>query len=218
MFCVHLDRNKISSFMNRIIIRGLYILTNIVWYLFWVFLAIIVIGICIKMFTTQKLEWDVPVTINAAKYLPVTGMDAEKAQVSSLRNVEGLMKFNVPLTPLLSANVVFFFSLSMFLLGSILYNTRRIFQSLKADVPFNPENVKRLRYIGLFVIAMAIINFIDAFVKNVMFKTQLQQAGGIYQIKIVLGFWPVITGLIILVLSEVFRKGYQLKVDNESFV
>jgi|GEM_PF-1517423 len=218
MFCVHLDRNKTSSFMNRIIIRGLYILTNIVWYLFWVFLAIIVIGICIKMFTTQKLEWDVPVTINAAKYLPVTGMDTEKAQVSSLRNVEGLMKFNVPLTPLLSANVVFFFSLSMFLLGSILYNTRRIFQSLKADVPFNPENVKRLRYIGLFVIAMAVINFIDAFVKNVMFKTQLQQAGGIYQIKIVLGFWPVITGLVILVLSEVFRKGYQLKVDNESFV
>ncbi len=218
MFCVHLDRNKISYFMNRIIIRGLYILTNIVWYLFWVFLVIIVIGICIKMFTTHKLEWDVPVTINAAKHLPVTGMDTAQAQVSSLRDVEGLMKFKVQLTPLLSAIVVVFFSLSMFLFGSVLYNTRRIFQSLKAEVPFNPENVKRLRYIGLFVIAMAVINFIDAFVKNVLFKVQLQQAESIYHIKIVLGFWPVITGLIILVLSEVFRKGYQLKVDNESFV
>jgi hypothetical protein len=170
------------------------------------------------MFTTHKLEWDVPVTINAAKHLPVTGMDTLKAQVSSLRNVEGLMKFNVQLTPLLSANVVFFFSLTLFLFGSILYNTRRIFKSLKAEVPFNLENVKRLRYIGLFVIAMTLINFIDAIVKNIMFKAQLQQGGGIYQIKMELGFWPVITGLIILVLSEVFRKGYQLKVDNESFV
>ncbi|HEU4551478.1 MAG TPA: DUF2975 domain-containing protein [Chitinophaga sp.] len=204
--------------MNRLIIRGLYALTSITWYLFLVFVVIITIGICIKIFTGQQLEWDVPVIINASKHLPVTGMNTNRATVASLRNVEGLMQFKVRLTPLLTANVIFFYSLTMFLVGSILFHARRIFKSLKADIPFNAENVKRLRYIGLFVIAMAVINFIDMIFKNILFKAQLQQAGNLYHIKMVLGCWPVATGLVILVLSEVFRKGYQLKVDNESFV
>jgi len=203
--------------MNRLIIRVLYAITNVIWYLFLVFVVIITIGVCIKMFTSHQLEWDVPVNIDAS-HLPLTGMNTDQATVGTLRHAEGLMQFKVHLTPFLAANAILFYTAGLFLAGAILYHTRRIFRSLKADIPFNAENVKRLRYIGLFVIGIAFIDFINMLYNNILFKAQLQQAGHLYHIKIVLGCWPIATGLVILVLSEVFRKGYQLKVDNESFV
>jgi len=90
----------------------------------------------------------------------------------------------------------------------IVERLRRIFATLTAGDPFHPENVRRLRVIGLMLIALEVVRYPVALAKLWLFP----HADG-------LSFSPNPTAwfavLVVFVLAEVFREGARLRREAE---
>ena len=92
----------------------------------------------------------------------------------------------------------------------ILRSLRRIFRTLTMGDPFHPDNVRRLRHIGLTLAVVtggvwAAQGFVAArLAPGVMDK---QGIGDLLT--------PIFSGLIVFVLAEVFREGARLRRESE---
>lgn len=111
-------------------------------------------------------------------------------------------------------------SIAVVLLGALtiagLLVVRGILNSLIVSTPFNHENVKRFRWAGILMIAY---NFIEQwmqirFTQAVFANMQASGIELIRQFNVSLGA-PVVLGLFMFSLAEVFRYGLELKTDND---
>jgi hypothetical protein len=88
----------------------------------------------------------------------------------------------------------------------IVQRLRRVFGTMTAGDPFHPDNVRRLRVIGMVLALLEIDRYVfgalDHFVLHVAASTGLN-----------LTAWFAV--LVIVVLSEVFREGARLRRDAE---
>ncbi|PSL47917.1 Protein of unknown function (DUF2975) [Chitinophaga niastensis] len=204
--------------MNRLFIKILKFVVNAAWYIFIPLMGIVSVVIAVKIWQMGYLIWDIPVYIKQVNNLPAIQSSGASFQYLGLNNAAAVLKVKVKLTPLLVANVVIFFSASMFLLFGILHQLRKILNSLKANTPFAFENVRRLRLISLFVFMMTVLQFIDSVRNYFLLPPDFPGLADVYRIQIYWGFQPIIISIVVFVLSEIFRQGYHLKTDNESFV
>ncbi|WP_188315953.1 DUF2975 domain-containing protein [Chitinophaga agrisoli] len=203
--------------MNRYILLTLKVIVDTGWYLILPLMLIVAIVIGIQVATAGRLEWDVPVVLKT-DHLPVETIDAADFHATKIVKTEGVLKLDVKLTPFLTADAVLFFCLGVSLLVGILRNAREIIASLQADAPFDLANVRRLRIIGLCVLGNALLECCNSLLNIFLFNKHIREMENMYQVKVVFGMNAIIVGLVILLLSEIFRKGAQLKADNESFV
>jgi len=88
----------------------------------------------------------------------------------------------------------------------IVQRLRRIFGSMSAGDPFHPDNVRRLRVIGLFLALLEI----DGYVFRAIDRFALGQP---QHLSINLTPWFAV--LVVIVLSEVFREGARLRREAE---
>ncbi len=204
--------------MNKFVIQFLKVLAALSWYVLLPLLVILGIIVAISSLTGHPIEWDVPVYIHQSGehlQLPASLLDS---RTISLNKVEGVLKIKVQLSALLMANMMSFLGLSIFLFAGITYHARRLLQTLSANTPFTAENYLRLRYISIFIIAATLIEFINGLFNYALFSEQLKAAGDVYRVKVSVGFLPLLIGLVIFLLAEIFRKGNQLKTENESII
>lgn len=111
-------------------------------------------------------------------------------------------------------------SIAVVLLGALtiagLLVARGILDSLIISTPFSYENVKRFRWAGMLMIAY---NFIEQwmqirFTQAVFANVQASGIELVRQFKISIGA-PIVLGLFMFSLAEVFRYGLELKTDND---
>ena len=92
----------------------------------------------------------------------------------------------------------------------ILRNLRQIFRTLTLGDPFQPENVRRLRQVGLI---LAVVNG-GVWLAQTIVASRL--ASGVLEPQ---GFGemmtPIFSILVVLVLAEVFREGARLRHESE---
>jgi hypothetical protein len=91
----------------------------------------------------------------------------------------------------------------------IVQRLRRVFGAMTAGDPFHPDNVRRLRVIGLFLALIEIDNYVFGALSH--FVLHLPQASG--RISLNLTGWFAV--LVVFVLAEVFREGARLRRDAE---
>jgi hypothetical protein len=91
----------------------------------------------------------------------------------------------------------------------IVRSLRRIFLTLVAGDPFRPENVNRLRGVGLGLAALAALNLVVPALDAWIMPGVVPPNSG----------WPDLTGwfsvLVVFVLAEVFREGARLRREAE---
>jgi hypothetical protein len=98
----------------------------------------------------------------------------------------------------------------LYLIGVIVIvqRLRRVFATMTAGDPFHPDNVRRLRVIGLVLALLEIDRYIfGAFVRYGLHASPRSDQG------INLTAWFAV--LVVVVLSEVFREGARLRRDAE---
>jgi hypothetical protein len=89
----------------------------------------------------------------------------------------------------------------------IVQRLRRVFATMTAGDPFHPDNVRRLRVIGLVLALMEVDRYVfGAIARYGLHKTH--ESGGLN-----LTAWFAV--LVIVVLAEVFREGARLRRDAE---
>lgn len=107
---------------------------------------------------------------------------------------------------------------AFFMLGLatvIVYQFRRIFANLKAGQPFIPENVRRIRAIGLLVILTCLVQSFLGFGLGMILAKNLAIEGVTIRPQLNFGLDGILVGLAILVLAEVFRYGAALQEDRD---
>jgi len=91
----------------------------------------------------------------------------------------------------------------------IVRTLRRIFLTLVAGDPFRPENVGRLRGVGLGLAALAALNLVTPSLESLFIPGLVRSAG----------VWPELTPwfsvVVVFVLAEVFREGARLRREAE---
>jgi hypothetical protein len=204
--------------MNSPFIQVLKWLVNIAWYLLLPIAIIGAIAIGIMIGTNNYLDWDVPVVLKQVDNLP--GIQPANAlyKYAGVKQAEARLIIKAKPTPAMIAMVVVVFGCGMFLIFGVIHQLRKILSSLKAGTPFAYGNIRRLRLISLFIFLLAVLRLLAGLGNILLFRKQFPAAGEIYWPQAQLGLAPLIASLIVLILAEVFKQGYQLKTENESFV
>jgi hypothetical protein len=84
---------------------------------------------------------------------------------------------------------------------------RRIFATLTAGDPFHPDNVRRLRLIGLMLGALELNRYLILWLGPLMPWVQTEKSG--------LSLTPWFSVFVVFVLAEVFREGARLRRETE---
>jgi hypothetical protein len=98
----------------------------------------------------------------------------------------------------------------------ILYLLRKFFQTLKEDNPFTRKNGTRLRAMGITVIIASVFwTKIYSLLLTLMVKGKISIEGIKIRSNSHFDFQVILLGLIIIVISEVFRLGSEMKEEQE---
>jgi hypothetical protein len=90
----------------------------------------------------------------------------------------------------------------------IVNRLRKIFATLTAGDPFDPENVRRLRVIGVMLGALELSRYVAALITTWIAPQEFRPTGGVS-----LTAWFAV--LVVFVLAEVFREGARLRREAE---
>ena len=202
--------------MSILYTRMLYWITTVAMYLF-VLLFIFVFGvIVVRLFTSGYVIHDVPVQLKTVENLPSVSPNTNTFTFQSIPGAEAVLKLNIRLTP---ANIVFVFVgflLYAYLTFTIIVQLRKLFSSLLKNNPFDIVNVRRLYTISWCLVGIVVVNLSNRFYHRYILTHYFDQSE--YVAKLEPGWSPLLLAMTVLVLSAVFRKGYELKSDNESIV
>ncbi len=113
---------------------------------------------------------------------------------------------------LLTAVIAGGMALLFLLLGAFLViveRLRRIFGTLTAGDPFQPENVKRLRVIGLALAGLELISY------AVRLLVAWAIPDAVERVSVLPNLTAWFAVLVVFVLAEVFREGARLRHENE---
>lgn len=92
----------------------------------------------------------------------------------------------------------------------ILSNLRKIFRTLTLGDPFHPDNVRRLRQVGLILATVTSgVWIVQSFVAARLAKG-VMESGGVGDL-----LTPGFSVLVVFVLAEVFREGARLRRESE---
>lgn len=127
--------------------------------------------------------------------------------IFGLRGALGSASEAVTRRPLLLSDAL---SAALYIAGVlvIVNRLRRIFGTLIAGDPFDPENVRRLRVIGIMLIALELSRYAGALIAAWIAPHEPSHTGGVS-----ITAWFAV--LVVFVLAEVFREGARLRREAE---
>jgi len=128
-------------------------------------------------------------------------------RISSRLEINGAAGDVGDLIPMLGVGVIYLI-LNASALLVIIGRLRRVFATLTAGDPFDPENVRRLRLIGFVLGGMEIARYAFGVIFEAVAPDVSRLEGGIN-----LTAWFAV--LVVFVLAEVFREGARLRREAE---
>lgn len=134
----------------------------------------------------------------AALFVPLDGLTVTVRDESQLPLTRFLMVFGVGLWTAYAGAFVL-----------ILRNLRKIFRTLTLGDPFQPENVRRLRAVGVILAAVTGGGFVAQWIMARIAPGVLSPQGLSDLLT------PVFSVLVVFVLAEVFREGARLRRESE---
>jgi hypothetical protein len=106
--------------------------------------------------------------------------------------------------------LIFVFALALWVLGQL----RAVFRTLQDGQPFVPANATRLQRIAMGVIAGELARSAIVFFENYYAMTHFSAVGLRFEARPALNVVAIVSGLIILVIAEVFRAGARLDEEQ----
>ena len=98
---------------------------------------------------------------------------------------------------------------------AVMGKLRAVLRTLILDKqPFVPANAARIRWIGLAVIVGELARTAVIYAENVYARAYYAIPGVTFDVVPLPTFWPIILGLLILVIAEVFRAGTRLDEEQ----
>ena len=203
---------------NKKLISFLGSLVNVTWYVAIPVFSIIFIYVLYLLIFTGSLNHNIPLHIPPNDFEFSITPKKPDYQFKAISNIKGQLIFSTDITPLWFVVALVLVSVTFFLILGIIYNLRKIFRSLRAGEPFAYENFARLRRIAYFVLSFAVLDLGRSLFNRYLLSQHFWDHGKTYSGRFSIGIDVILVGLVILVFAEIFRHGYKLKTENESFI
>jgi hypothetical protein len=158
---------------------------------------------------------DIPVAVRLeAQTVPAVApsLGIEAAELRDVRG-EGLMKFPPPNRAVLAA-VALGAMAALALVLWVLLQLRGVVRTLAAGTPFVAANAVRIRRIGYAIILGNLASFGVGYLTSTQMMRHFVAEGLSFDVRPELNFVALGSGLVILVLAEVFRIGTRLEEDQ----
>jgi hypothetical protein len=133
---------------------------------------------------------------------------------SIIDDVTGMAKFNVPLRPLILMYLALVTVMAVVVVF-VLLCLRRIFASLVEGYPFTLDNARRIRWIAVIVLCGEIVIKLVEFFTQRYIRSNFEAEGLTLNADFALDLSTIFVGLVLLVLSELFRIGSELQREKE---
>lgn len=198
----YLGNYSLSTFLK--------LLVNVIWYLQIILFGFLLIVITAQVtFKTDRIySWPVDFADTVSNRMIKNGAGITEAKMT-INN--GTLRFkgannwqNISIT-FIGLSIAF----GTFLL--ITYQLRKILSSFVSDHPFIKSNILRIRLIGLILIVASALKFVFSFFYTNYINSAFE--GFIFTNK--LEFAPLLSGLLILIIAEIFRIGVNYREEND---
>ena len=202
-----LGRRSIASFVKRVL-DGL-------WWLISLGIALLTVLLLCSLlvdFRGNNLTLSLPVALQLDT--AVHGVNSSSQTEAQIEKVRGNLKFPVRKNAFVSVSVSLILIMTVFLLW-VVGQLRHVFRSLSAGVPFAADSARRIRWVGIAVIAGEIVRTVIVYFWSAYLSQHFTANGLNFTATADFNVTAVLNGLVILVISEVFREGARLQ-DEQS--
>jgi hypothetical protein len=100
----------------------------------------------------------------------------------------------------------------------VLFILRQIVRSVGEGTPFDPENGRRLRLIGLSIIAVTLFDFLHEILLNLFITPRLTFDSIVPQSSVSFRFEDLLSAMVIIVIGEAFRIGAEMKKEQDLMI
>jgi hypothetical protein len=207
------------------LLQTIRVILTIIWYLNFL---LILIGFA--MLTMQPVNWkfgtgsfndfsDFSTPVKYAVTNHPINMEAltPNATHITLQADQYLLKLKLKTTWGNVAVAYFFFFALEILVMTIIYQLRKFFDTIKQNIPFTYENIRRLKITALCFALLTPLNALLGISTAMILKEQVKNADAIHVVWSE-SFTGLILGAAIYVMADVFSYGFNLKKENEEFV
>jgi hypothetical protein len=180
--------------------------------------VVVLIGLLVaKLVAGDDPAWVIGLTV------PVVSVDADATVLTRWGNaqleaddIRGSLRLPVSMLPWwLFAVLWTYTAAAMALTLLLLHHLRRIFQRVRSGAPFDATNARRLRWVGLLALALALLNGLSEFVTSLAVRSGLISERLEVPVGLSVDMSLVFFGLVLLALAEIFRRGAELE-ENQS--
>lgn len=202
------------------VVRVLTAIVSIAWFGIWVGAAAVLIGVpAVKLFAPDDPDWTwglpVPAIVADREATVITRWGAARLR---LEDVRGSLRLPIAMLPWWFVAVLWTHALVAFaLMLPSLYHLRRIFQRVRDGAPFDAHNARRLRWVGLLLLALALVNGVAEFVTSLAVRRGLASSSIAVPSGLRIDVPIVLVALMLVALAEIFRRGAELE-DEQSLV
>ena len=163
--------------------------------------------------TGPNVHMKIPVALNLdprAVHISAPGLGIEDAE---LQNVQASLRFPPRGGMFFAANLAVVIGALAVLLW-LLAQLRGLFRALRDGQPFAPSNATRVRRIAWVLMASEVVRAGIVYAENSYVASHFVATGLRFEAQPHLNFFAIFSGLVILVISEVFRTGTRLDEDQ----
>jgi hypothetical protein len=199
------------------VVSLLYTLVSIAYFVLWVTAIVVLIAApATRLWTQGQSDWiwdmKVPAIVHGSEVPVVTGWGSARFVV---RHVRGDLVLPLGLVPWWLFVVLWTHALvGLGLLLLSFHHLRRIFQRARDGEPFDAQNARRMRWVGLLFLGLTLFNGLAELVTSMAVRrgvvsSTISVVGGPH-----LDFGNVFIALVVVALAEVFRRGAELEREQ----
>ena len=100
----------------------------------------------------------------------------------------------------------------------VLFLLRQIVRSVGRGHPFDPENGKRLRWIGVSILAVTLFDFFHDILLNIFITPRLSFDTILPQSSVSFNVEDILSAMVIIVIGEAFRIGAEMKKEQDLMI
>ena len=209
--------------------RVVRVLTKVVSFAYFVIGGFAVLALtmlpAMKLFAGDNRDWMLGLgTIEVE--LPALGMDSVATVPTTwgpahleVEEVRANLKMPIVLLPWSVVGAVLIeLAVGAALLLLFLHHLRRIFQRVRDGAPFDAHNALRLRWVGLLLLALAVLAGVAELATSLIVRGWLARNDITVSTGLHINGWLVFVALVLIALAEIFRRGAELEHEQSLVV
>jgi hypothetical protein len=175
-------------------------------------------ALVVRLFAGDDPNWTWGLRVPAVTGTPTTVVTSWGPAELEMKRVRGTLRLPIGMLPWRFVAVLWLHAAAAFALMLLgLYHLRRLFQRVRDGAPFDAENAQRLRWLGMALLGLALLNGVAELVTSLFVRRGLSATNVTIPVSAPIDMPLVFVAFVLLALARIFRHGTDLE-DDQSLV